>query len=192
MMTIDEPRAFHDRALTGCGALVARAADADLGLPTPCSDWDLGALIGHMVGQNDGFAAAVRDGDAPASAYDAPRLRPDEIRSRWAASVARLREAFGRAVPDARVRLAELDREVSVTTALGMQLLDSAVHAWDVATALGESYRPPEEIVSVVLPSAEAIAARPGGAPGTFAAPREVTREDRWADALRLLGRDGR
>lgn len=190
MTTIEELLALHGRALADCGGLVTRAADADLGVPTPCAEWDLGALVGHMVGQNDGFATAVREGDAPVSAYAAPRLRPEEIRPRWAASAARLREAFGQAAPDARVRLAELDREVSVTTALGMQLLDSAVHAWDVAAALGESHRPPEEVVSVVLQSAEAIAARPGGAPGTFAAPRRVTGEDRWADALRLLGRD--
>lgn len=168
---------------------MVQAARADLGMPTPCTDWDLGALIGHMVGQNEGFAAAVREGDAPLSAYAAPALGPQDVRPRWDDSSERLRTAFRDAAPDRLLRLAELDREVTAATAIGMQILDCAVHAWDVATALGGDYRPSDAIGRVVLESARTIAARPGGTPGVFAAPREVAGADPWLDALRLLGR---
>lgn len=180
---------LHREAITDCGGLVVRAADSDLRLPTPCSDWDLGGLIGHLVGQNEGFAAAVRNGDAPLMAYDGSRLRAEDIRSRWKASKERLTAAFAAAAPDARVRLAELDREVDVRTAIGMQLLDSAVHAWDLAVSLGEDYRPADGIVEAVREGAGSIAALPGGAPGVFSSPLTVTNEDPWTDALRLLGR---
>jgi len=189
MATLEQLRPLFEQALGDAGSAVVRASAADLGAATPCAGWDLRALVGHMVGQNEGFAAAVRDGDAPATAYAAPALSVDEVAEHWDGSARRLRSAFRDAVPGARVRLAELDREVSVETALGMQVVDCAVHAWDVATALGADYRPPDAIVGVVLESARVIAGRPGGTPGVFAAPRPATGSDQWSDALALLGR---
>ncbi|WP_017935183.1 TIGR03086 family metal-binding protein [Nocardioides sp. Iso805N] len=195
MMTMEQLRPLFEKALGDAGVLVIRAAATDLGRPTPCADWDLRALIGHMIGQNAGFAAAVRDGDAPPSAYAAPELGAGEIRPRWEESADRLRTAFREADPERVLRLAEFDREVTATTALGMQVLDCAVHAWDVAKALDEDYRPPPEVAETVLASARMIAARPGGTPGVFAAPVETgsteagDSADPWREALRLLGR---
>lgn len=189
MDTNDELRNLFEEALDDAGAWVARAASASLRRPTPCADWDLGALVGHMIGQNEGFAAAVRDGDAPLAAYCAPRLEPDDVRPRWDGSAERLRVAFRTAPADRAVRLAEFDREVPVATALGMQVVDCAVHAWDIAVALGEDHRPADAIVRVVLESARLIAARPGGTPGVFAPPREIADADSWHEALALLGR---
>ena len=188
-MTTISTAACFEEALDDADRLVARAAEASLALATPCEGWDLGALLGHMIGQNEGFATAVRDGDAPLAAYAAPELTPGEVLPRWSESADRLREAF-RAAPGERVlRLAEFDgREVSVEIALGMQVVDCAVHAWDVATALGEEYRPSDAVVELVLGSARMIAARPGGTPGVFAPPRAAG-DDPWAEALALLGR---
>ena len=190
MFTISELRALHADALTDCGELVDQAARADLRLPTPCGEWDLAALLGHMIGQNAGFAAAVEQGDADRAAYEPPPVAPQTLVTAWAASADRLRAAFARADPRAEVNLAELGRQVTVAQALRMQLLDSAVHAWDVATALGLPYRPSADTVALVLGFAREIAARPGGTPGVFAAPRPEAGPDPWADALRLLGRD--
>ena len=88
------------------------------------------------------------------------------------------------------MHLAEFGRDVTASDALAIQLLDTAVHAWDAATALGEGYRPPDTVVEQVHALARMIAAR-GGTPGVFAAPLEETGADAWTDALRLLGRDG-
>ena len=190
MFTISELRALHADALADCGELVDQAARADLRLPTPCGEWDLAALLGHMIGQNAGFAAAVEQGDAALAAYEPPPVTPQTLAATWAASADRLGAAFARADPEAKVNLAELGRQVTVAQALRMQLLDSAVHAWDVAAALGLPYRPSAETATLVLGFAREIAARPGGTPGVFAAPRPEAGLDPWADALRLLGRD--
>jgi uncharacterized protein (TIGR03086 family) len=136
MFTISELRALHADALADCGELMDRAARADLRLPTPCSGWDLAALLGHMIGQNAGFAAAVERGDADLLAYEPPQIAPQTLLTTWAASADRVRAAFARADPKAEVNLAELGRQVTVAQALRMQLLDSAVHAWDVAMTL--------------------------------------------------------
>ena len=190
MLIISELRVLHAKALADCSEFVDRAARTDLRQPTPCRGWDLAALLGHMAGQNEGFAAAVQEGDAYRSAYEPPPITPQTLVTTWAASVDRVRAAFARADPQAEVNLAELGRQVTVVQALRMQLLDSAVHAWDVAATLGLAYRPSAEIAGLVLNSAREIAARPGGTPGVFAAPRPEADLDPWADALRLLGRD--
>ena len=190
MFTISELRALHADALADCGALVDQAARADLRLPTPCGEWDLAALLGHMIGQNAGFAATVEQGDAALAAYEPPPVAPQTLAATWTASADRLGAAFAQADPEAKVNLAELGRQVTVAQALRMQLLDSAVHAWDVAAALGLSYQPSAETVTLVLGFAREIAVRTGGTPGVFAAPRPEAGLDPWADALRLLGRD--
>ena len=185
MLTFNEMVASHVRALEATSALVA-GVDS-LTVPTPCADWDLADLFGHMIGQNTGFAAAVTDGAAPVAAYASVPVSLDDLASRWEESATRIREAFSGADPAATIHLAEFDFSPTIEMALGMQLLDAAVHAWDVATALGSDYRPADATVSYVLDMARQIAARPGGTP-VFDAPLETV-GDPWIDALRLLGR---
>ncbi|MFD7307595.1 TIGR03086 family metal-binding protein [Promicromonospora sp. NPDC059942] len=190
MPTYSEMLTLHHTALADTSRLVERAARGPLHIATPCDEWDLAALLSHMIGQNHGFAAALGDGEADVALYAGPEVTPDGVVDAWEASATALREASARAQPDAPVHLAEFDTQVSATLALGMQLLDTAVHAWDVATALGTTYRPDDATVAFVLENAGAIAARPGGTPGVFAPPLTGTGSDPWTDALRLLGRD--
>ncbi|WP_406020839.1 TIGR03086 family metal-binding protein [Nocardioides sp. NBC_00850] len=187
MLTFSEMLTAYDRALDDITVLASGAGD--LTASTPCAGWDLADLFGHMVGQNLGFAAAVADGDAPVAAYESVPVGTDDVTQTWQDSATRVRDAFGAADPEATVHLAEFGFRPTVAVALGMQLLDAAVHAWDVATALGQTYRPTEATVTVVLDMARQIAARPGGTP-VFAAPLAEGGKDPWSDALRLLGRN--
>jgi hypothetical protein len=116
-------------------------------------------------------------------------VTPGSLVPLWDVSATRLREAFTAADPAATVHLAEFDADVTADAALGMQLLDTAVHAWDIATSLHGAYRPHATVAAFVLESARRIAARPGGTPGVFAAALPETGTDTWSDALRLLGR---
>jgi len=187
MLTFAEMLTAYDRALDDITLLASGAGD--LTVPTPCAGWDLADLFGHMVGQNLGFAAAVADGDAPADAYESVPVAGDDVARTWQDSATRVRNAFGTADPEATVHLAEFGFHPTAAVALGMQLLDAAVHAWDVATALGKTNRPADVTVTFVLDMARQIASRPGGTP-VFAAPLAEQGEDPWNDALRLLGRD--
>jgi uncharacterized protein (TIGR03086 family) len=183
-------RTLYDGALADAGRFVAGAAQGELGLGTPCDGWDLADLLSHMIGQNNGFAAAVATGDAEAAAYAGPEVTAANAVGEWDASVAALRAAFGQADADRTVHLVEFDVDVRAADALGMQLLDTAVHAWDVAVSLGGTYRPGETVARFVLDYARKIASRPGGSPGVFAEPLAETGGDPWSDALRLLGRN--
>jgi uncharacterized protein (TIGR03086 family) len=189
VLTFSAKLALYETALADAGALVTHAAASDLRLPTPCDEWDLAALLSHMIGQNAGFARAVAEGDAQPAAYHGPELAADSVVPLWNTSVSALRAAFAARDPQARIHLAEFDRDVTVAVALDMQLLDTAVHAWDVAASLRRSYRPDQTTAAFVLGYARQIAARPGGTPGVFAAALPETGMDPWLDALQLLGR---
>jgi len=169
------------------GAMVARITEFDLERPTPCAGWDLRRLLAHQLGQQDGFAQAVATGDAPGSAFERETVTIDRLEPEWRRSTAELLSAFENASADRVIRLAGFG-QLRVATVLGMQLLDTAVHAWDVGSALGESYRPADAVVSDIVASARRIAGRPEGSPA-FAGPLEVAGDDEWVTALRLLGR---
>ena len=97
MLPIDQLRTMYADALADCTWLVGRVVD--LSRPTPCEGWDVSALLGHMIGQNTGFAAAVRDGDADVAAFAPAPVELGTLVAVWASSVDRLREAFEAAPP---------------------------------------------------------------------------------------------
>lgn len=184
-------RPLHLRALSDVP--VSSVEVADLDRPTPCAGWDLGALLSHMVGQHYGFALAVSTGDAAVADYDGPG--GSAALAGWAGSVERLTSAFAAADLSAEVRLVEISPELRFPAgvAIGFQLLDTVIHAWDVATALGLDYRPDSELVGPVLALARRVPggearSRPGAAFGAeVSLPADST--DPWLAALALLGR---
>lgn len=181
--------ALHADALADAVRLVRCCADADMSAPTPCGHWDLSGLLCHMVGQNNGFADAVTTGDAPASAYEGVAITRDTAESLWRQSAERLAAAFRDAPAGRTVHLAEVGTTVSVETALRMQILDTAVHTWDLAASIGADYRPDPEVVGLVLDFARTIVRLPASTRTGFASPLATVGEP-WTDALRLLGRE--
>lgn len=188
-------RQLHRRALNQAGDLVRTVGTADLTRPSPCAGWDLAALLTHVIGQHHGFARAIRDGDAPVSAYTGPAVPDaDALPVLWAESARALTEAMAAAAPDQRVRLVEFGPEAvfPADTVVGFHLLDTTVHAWDVAAALGRpEFRPDDELVAA---TAEQAARVPGGEararPGAAFGPELTVGEgDPWAAVLARLGR---
>jgi uncharacterized protein (TIGR03086 family) len=187
MLTIAQLQTMHGQALEDCGTLLGQVVD--LNLPTPCAGWDLSALSAHMIGQNDGFAAAVRDGDADLGSFAPVGVDLTTLVEIWFDSAAQLRTAFAAADPEAEINLAIVNARVSVETALRMHVLDSAVHAWDVAASIGVDYRPGDDMAVFVRDYARSFV-RPSGTPGIFAPPLPDEADDAWRDGLRLVGRD--
>lgn len=198
-----ERRAQLRRALDDEGRLVDVVTERDLARPTPCSGWTLSALLGHLIGQHLGFAQAVRDGDAPPDAYR-PRPAQDhesilDVTTRWRDSVAALTDAVAQAAPDRPVTLVEVarDRPLPLEAVLTIQLVDTAVHTWDVARTLGRDHMPAADVVAAVLAVARQLPdddrrGLPGAAfaPARDAAPTPGgAGPDDWATTLALLGR---
>jgi len=147
-----------------------------------------------MIGQNDGFATAVTAGDAPQSAYTRTPVTASDLASEWRRSADRVQAAFAHAHTDAEVRLIEInpDNNFPDTAAVGMHLIDTVIHTWDVASSLGNPYRPDDELLEIVAAGAKQV---PAGAsrtePGAAFAPAVTTDQtDSWLITLALLGRE--
>jgi uncharacterized protein (TIGR03086 family) len=183
-----DPRQPHRSAVEAAGAQVRRVTGDDLDRATPCGPWTLSDLLAHMIGQHLGFAAAVRDGDAPASAYAPVPYTPEG----WEQSVSALLTAFDGADLDARVVEIELSpAPLPVARVVNAQLLDTVVHTWDIAQALGTRHVPSADLAATVARLAATIPDdgrrdRPGAA-FAHAVPAEGTA---WERALAQLGRD--
>jgi len=156
MQSIGDLRPQHRRALAQAGEIVAHVQAGDLARSTPCAGWDLQALLTHMVGQNDGFAATITAGNARQSAYTGTAVTASALASEWHRSADRVLAAFADAHSDEEVLLIEInpDSTFPVAAAVGMHLLDTVIHAWDVASSLGEAYRPDDECLNIVAAGA--------------------------------------
>jgi uncharacterized protein (TIGR03086 family) len=121
------------RALDAAAVPVAAVSSSDLSRPTPCADWDLASLIGHMIAHNRGWAASAVGAPAGASVWDSV-----EYSDAFDTSAFEVSEAFSACT------LNRLDvygyGSISLNTALRMHIVDYVIHGWDVAAALGLPY----------------------------------------------------
>jgi uncharacterized protein (TIGR03086 family) len=180
--------ALHAEAMGLLDAVVRQVTDDDLERPTPCAGWTVADLLAHEVGQHLGFAAAVRDGDAPESAY-APVPFTAET---WRGSVEALLSTFAAADPDVPV----IEREITAAplplrVLVDAQLLDLLAHTWDLAQGLGHDVTPPGHLAADFLRMALAIPDRAYGEGHAFSE-RLTPEGSDWEQGLRLLGRDPR
>jgi len=109
---------------------------------TPCADFTVRNVLEHMIGGATAFAAAFR-GEEPA----APVL--DDPLARFGPALTDLADAISG--PGALDRtVAAPFGEVPGETFARFVVLDGLVHGWDMATATGQAYDPPAELVEAV------------------------------------------
>ncbi|WP_329566273.1 TIGR03086 family metal-binding protein [Kitasatospora sp. NBC_01266] len=196
----------HARALALAAPVVAAIRPEHLARPTPCAGWTLRRLLAHVIGQQYGFAAAARGrGGDPAVWADHPLAAgPDAALGALAAftgSGRELTEAFAAAeATGATVELPEIlpGHAFPATQAIGFHLLDTLVHAWDLAVTIEVPLEIPPDLAGLLLRIAELVPADPAArAPGrAFAAvlPGATGAGGAGAGAveraLLLLGRD--
>ena len=110
--------------------------------PTPCAELTVGGVLEHMVTGATAFAAAYR-GQAP----KAPDLS-DVLRG-FGPALDDLGDAMS--APGALEQtVAAPFGEVPGETFARFIVLDGLVHGWDMATATGQTYDPPDELVAAV------------------------------------------
>jgi uncharacterized protein (TIGR03086 family) len=118
--------------------------------PTPCSEWDVRALVNHVVGSDVRYRMLLRG--APIGQVEATRSA-DHLGDAVAAFVAAAHEVVACFAEDGA-----LDRIAHHVTGdrtgrqlLSMRILDLAVHAWDLARAIGADEGLDDELVSFLL-----------------------------------------
>ena len=156
MTQTTDPREIHRRAMAQTESIVAGVGPGQLGLPTPCAEYDVHALLSHMVGGLNRVAIAGEGGDAlarPARADDVPddgwlaayRAAADRAAAAWAddAKLDALVELPWGKVPG-RIAVAGYTQEI-------------LTHGWDLARATGQPTERDPELASWALAGARRI-----------------------------------
>jgi uncharacterized protein (TIGR03086 family) len=147
------------RTLETTVGIVAGIKPDQLGSPTPCSEWDLRALLAHMIGQHYGFAAAARGEVSDHTAWDARPVGEDPA-AQYAQAVCEVTTAFREeGLLGRRFWLPEIHetRRFPAPTAISFHLLDYVVHGWDAARSIGVAARFDDDLIAAALAVAEQI-----------------------------------
>jgi uncharacterized protein (TIGR03086 family) len=122
----------YDRASKWALSRIA-GADGNLDAPTPCDDWDLRALLNHMLDTQRYFVGSARGEkvDPPSS------VPPDLIGDDPVAD-------FERTRTEALTTFGEPGVMDQAAPAVGIAFADQLLHGWDVATATGQDTTMPE------------------------------------------------
>jgi uncharacterized protein (TIGR03086 family) len=177
---------LHERALDETARLVGGVRPDQMDLPTPCSDWDVRALLAHLIGGNVRWAALARGepmwrGPARGGEPGADLLGDDP-----AGAYRRSAEALKAAWQDPALLDRPFELPIGVLpgrAAVNLRLVETVAHAWDLAKATGQKPAFDPDVVQAAAQFAYSALPedRPPGTP--FAAPVPV------ADDLSALDR---
>jgi uncharacterized protein (TIGR03086 family) len=126
-----------ERALDQTAEIVAAVGPEQSSLPTPCSGWDVGALVRHLVAQDlRNFTVAARGETAD---WQAPTEDPgDDWASAFREGARRLLDTWRRADLDQPVPMPG-GAEAPLGSRASHQITELAVHGWDLARATGQT-----------------------------------------------------
>jgi uncharacterized protein (TIGR03086 family) len=143
---------LHGRAVEAFRSLVHQVPDGAWSAPTPCSDWDVRALVNHVAGE-ELWTVPLLEGSTIAevgSRFDGDVLGavPTEVVDSAAkGAVAAFEE------PGAAQRSVHLSFGDTPATEYAMQLMaDHVVHGWDLAVATGGDPRIDADLLAVLNP----------------------------------------
>ncbi len=169
-------------------------SDANAGAPTPCSAWTVAQVFQHAVGDQLAWAAAAGVGSGPAENPFTPSgLIEGSVDELIEPALAAARTAWARVRADDDAVPTPLPQgPLPAATAAAACALDAAVHAWDIAVALGEPGGLPDGLAARLLPAARSIV-EPLRQFGAYAPALPTSPgDDHAAELLRYLGRDPR
>lgn len=145
-----DPRDMYERALDQTVKIVSAVRPEQLGLPTPCTEWDVRTLLSHMVGGvirtailgEGGDALSVRpfaDGVADDGWAEAYRAASRRALAAWAddASLAAMVTVPWGTVPGA--------------AAVAGYVREALAHGWDLAVATGQPTELDPELAEFAL-----------------------------------------
>ncbi len=173
-------------------SVCALIGPGELALPTPCADWDLARLLGHLSDSMADLETAIRTGRLdlerpPGRAGGAGTSPADgdpvELLRDQAAELLCASYCYGG--PERFVAVGGLPVPAGLVTCTGA--VEIAVHGWDVSAARGSGSEIPAALATRMLRLCPLLIA---GREGLFAVPVEVPAQASPGD--RLVGYLGR
>ncbi|WP_035844973.1 TIGR03086 family metal-binding protein [Kitasatospora azatica] len=145
-----DPRSLYTRTLDQLEKVFAAVTPADLDRPTPCTEYDLRALLGHVIG---GIHRIAYIGEGGRGLDIAPMVdRVDD--TDWPGALDRARVRVTAAWADE----AKLERIVEVpwgempgAMALGGYAMEATTHTWDLVQVVAPGLALDEELAQISL-----------------------------------------
>jgi uncharacterized protein (TIGR03086 family) len=164
-----DPRPFYDRALSWAHGVVLGVDRMALDGPTPCSEYDVRSLLGHLVATVD-RARVIGEGGDPRTMATVVTGVPDDG---WADALTAAVDKMTSVWADGAL----LDRSVTVPwgtvpgrAAMWGYVNEALVHGWDLAVATGQNAEADPDVAEAALAGAQAkIPAERRGGPIPFA-----------------------
>lgn len=176
------------------GARVEEVAADQWQSPTVDSEWDVGALVDHLVEENR-WVAPLIGGQSVEQAGDAvAAMKADVIdrKTAWDTAAASAADSFSTA--------GAMDTDVSLSRGptpareyIAEMIFDHTVHAWDLGSAIGSKRPLPDHLVNTVYSMMQPLGDLSVTFGGMFAPPVSIPDDAPLVDKLiALTGRDPR
>lgn len=114
---------------------------------TPCSDWNVQALLSHTIGVISNIGMAVATGQPPSAPPSAVLTKDLGAQFRAAADATLAAWTAAGIDGDTNIGAGPMPRQA----AIGINLLDTATHSWDIARATGQPGELPAELAQMIL-----------------------------------------
>jgi uncharacterized protein (TIGR03086 family) len=165
---------------------------AQLGQPTPCSEWDVRGVLNHVTGGADMFAICVNEGsiadDQLMQLVGGDNLG-DDYKGSFKRAADRAIEAFEQ--PDVAGKMVTLPfGEMPAGVALRIAIFDVSVHTLDLARGSGQDTEIDPEVLAIALEVGKEMIGPELRGPGLFDAEVTVAEDAPLAD--RVLAFAGR
>jgi uncharacterized protein (TIGR03086 family) len=171
MTTSIDPRLHYRTALTWVRTLADGVPADRLTDPTPCAEWDVRGMLGHLVATVDRVRVIGEGGDPQTT----PRVVEGIADDGWTDALAAAEDKMAGVWADDAV----LDELVTVPwgrvpgrAAMWGYIREALVHGWDLAVATGQSPEAdPVTAEAALAETKQVMPAEPRGGPIPFAAP---------------------
>src|SRR4051812_41473578 len=187
-----DPLAALDASTEPLLDLVSRIQPEQWHAPTPCTDWDVRTLVGHLIATMDGYMGLLHGKD-PAYLLDLMAQQNaaggDDPQGAFRTAVAATHTAF--AQPGALARpVRHMIGDISGEDLLALRITENVIHGCDLATAIGVDVTFHPDVVELVYERLAPLAALLP-IPGFFDAPTTPLPDNatRLQQVLHMIGR---
>ena len=136
-----------EQAIAAARSVLENVSADQMSSATPCQSWDVSALINHMVGGHQFFAAGMK-GEQPSG--DETDFSAGDFVAAYDAACASSVEAFG--AEGALQKMVQMPfGEMPGAAVMGLATTDTFTHAWDLAKATGQSTDLNPQLAAAIL-----------------------------------------
>jgi len=124
-----------------------------LGARTPCTEWDVRALLSHMTGVVNNMGRGARGEDLLPNMEQFPL--EDDLGSQFRTGAEHTLASWKATDPSGNVNIGA--GPMPAQAAMSINLIDTATHSWDVARATGQDGTLSDELATMVLGVAQGV-----------------------------------